>query len=680
MHLVRLTITNYGVYKGENTFDLSTNGGTIVLFGGKNGSGKTTILNTMRLCLYGAKALGPKTTKKDYREYIDQQIHRNKSAKVPINSASVELEFEYGQLDSTEIYSVNRTWVRSNGKDKLDEQLFIKQNNEMLVGIEEQHWQSFLDDLIPPSIFDLFFFDGEKITNLMIDSLSSETLATEIKRLLGLDLIERLQADLDIYIYQQRKKNLNKDEIKRIEALEKTRDEIEGKIGATKQERAKIVSSINLVSGEIDDLESKIHRESSGYALDRQKWQDRLTQIEVQKEQIKKQIHDLSANLLPFSLVPNLLIELKAQLHNESLSENWIASRTALEPKIDQIRESLTHSDFWAETINVEKQERISIANKFSMLLDGLLEVPEEIRSIQIRHELSDSEKTTLFSWIDQAISEMPYLSDRLSNDFVVLDQEQQSVALALRQIPSDEILQPYVNRLNSLYQKLGNLEGQLTQIDEKIRVLENKYSESRRLFVKAYMALRSEEKLEMRLELVEKTQKVLEKYLFEQTRRKLRSLEELLVARFRELGRKDDFVTKIEIDEFDLSVTLFDSQENVIPKKQLSAGEQQMFAIAMIWALRQLSGRPYPVVIDTPLGRLDSDHRENLVNQYFPHVSHQVILFSTDTEVDRSYFEELQPFISHSYHLDFDESQGATKVREGYFWNLGVLDAAYSN
>ena len=181
---------------------------------------------------------------------------------------------------------------------------------------------------------------------------------------------------------------------------------------------------------------------------------------------------------------------------------------------------------------------------------------------------------------------------------------------------------------------------------------------------------------MELQLELVTKTQRVLEKFSRKQTRRKLQSLEELLVARFRELSRKENFIVGAQISEKDLSITLFDSAKNVIPKEQLSAGEQQMFAIAMMWALRQLSGRPYPVVIDTPLGRLDSDHRERLVNQYFPNVSHQVILFSTDTEVDQIYFEELKSHISHSYHLDYDSNLGATSVSKGYFWNEGIIDA----
>lgn len=101
-----------------------------------------------------------------------------------------------------------------------------------------------------------------------------------------------------------------------------------------------------------------------------------------------------------------------------------------------------------------------------------------------------------------------------------------------------------------------------------------------------------------------------------------------------------------------------------------LSAGEKQIYAISMLWALGQISGRPLSVVIDTPLGRLDSDHRSHIVENYFPKASHQVVLLSTDTEIDRSYFKFLGPHISHAYQLEYDTSEGTTKLSEGYFWS----------
>jgi DNA sulfur modification protein DndD len=113
----------------------------------------------------------------------------------------------------------------------------------------------------------------------------------------------------------------------------------------------------------------------------------------------------------------------------------------------------------------------------------------------------------------------------------------------------------------------------------------------------------------------------------------------------------------------------LRDQSGHVIPREELSAGEKQILAISILWALSKTSGRPLPVIIDTPLGRLDSHHRMNLVKNYFPHAGHQVILLSTDTEVDQGLHTELKPYVSHYWHLIFDKGERRTCAREEYFW-----------
>lgn len=100
----------------------------------------------------------------------------------------------------------------------------------------------------------------------------------------------------------------------------------------------------------------------------------------------------------------------------------------------------------------------------------------------------------------------------------------------------------------------------------------------------------------------------------------------------------------------------LYDQTGQALAKQRLSEGEKQIFAIAVLWGLARASARPLPAVIDTPMARLDATHRQHLVERYFPHASHQVILFSTDTEVDRHYYQELQPHIARAYHLNYDE------------------------
>ena len=150
---------------------------------------------------------------------------------------------------------------------------------------------------------------------------------------------------------------------------------------------------------------------------------------------------------------------------------------------------------------------------------------------------------------------------------------------------------------------------------------------------------------------------------------KKVAELERAVSSCFNTLSRKDDSVRRVAINPKSFVVILYDRDGNALPKERLSAGEKQIYAIAMLWALARTSGRPLPVIIDTPLGRLDSDHRRLLVERYFPYASHQVIVLSTDTEVDTAYFDALKPFIASAYQLDYNMSDRCTSVRQGYFF-----------
>src|SRR5699024_6098159 len=105
------------------------------------------------------------------------------------------------------------------------------------------------------------------------------------------------------------------------------------------------------------------------------------------------------------------------------------------------------------------------------------------------------------------------------------------------------------------------------------------------------------------------------------------------------------------------------------ISKRDISAGEKQIYAIAILEALAKTSGRKLPLIIDTPLGRLDSHHRDKVIHNYLPQASHQVIVLSTDTEIDQHYYQKLQPKISHAYHIVFDQATRSSYAHEGYFW-----------
>jgi DNA sulfur modification protein DndD len=115
--------------------------------------------------------------------------------------------------------------------------------------------------------------------------------------------------------------------------------------------------------------------------------------------------------------------------------------------------------------------------------------------------------------------------------------------------------------------------------------------------------------------------------------------------------------------------VSLHDPSGQVLARQRLSEGEKQIFAIFLLWGLARASARPLPAVIDTPMARLDAAHRRHLVERYFPTASHQVVILSTDTEVDRQAYQALQPAIARAYHLSYDDRGKATVGEEGYFW-----------
>jgi DNA sulfur modification protein DndD len=205
--------------------------------------------------------------------------------------------------------------------------------------------------------------------------------------------------------------------------------------------------------------------------------------------------------------------------------------------------------------------------------------------------------------------------------------------------------------------------------LDEDQRGRELTLTELRRRFEQATEKLTAQVDHASRVHLVPQVKKVLEEYKTSLIHKKVLQLQEAVTECFQTLCRKKDSLGKIIVDPNDFSVTLQDKHNRPLPKAQLSAGEKQIYAISMLWALAKTSGRPLPIIIDTPLARLDSDHRKLLAQHYFPFASHQVLILSTDTEVDQSYFEELRDSVGQAYRLDFDPEENGTKVAPGYFW-----------
>ncbi len=238
-----------------------------------------------------------------------------------------------------------------------------------------------------------------------------------------------------------------------------------------------------------------------------------------------------------------------------------------------------------------------------------------------------------------------------------------------LAKSPDEAQTLPLFDDLSLLNQRLGEFQQEERQIKAEISQKENELIGLQREQRKHIDRQVEQDDSKGRLSLVKNIQRALNTYQQRLTAEKIDQLRQAVTQGFNCLSRKGDLVSDIAIAPQSFATTLFDKKGKALPKKSLSAGEKQLFAIAMLWGLSKTSGRPLPVIIDTPLGRLDSDHRRNLIENYFPMVSHQVILLSTDTEVDQQLYKQLSPDISHCYHLYYDKEGQLTKPKEEYFW-----------
>jgi len=149
----------------------------------------------------------------------------------------------------------------------------------------------------------------------------------------------------------------------------------------------------------------------------------------------------------------------------------------------------------------------------------------------------------------------------------------------------------------------------------------------------------------------------------------KINMLQEKTFEMYRLLSSKSGLIKDITIDDQSYEIRIVDRNGHEIKKSGLSAGEKEVFAISLLWGLAQTSQLKLPIIIDTPLSRLDSTHRDNIVNNYFPNAGEQVIVLSTDTEIDKEYYRSMRSHLTGAASLEFDQRQELTTVKAGYFW-----------
>ena len=382
--------------------------------------------------------------------------------------------------------------------------------------------------------------------------------------------------------------------------------------------------------------------------------------IETELDGVKDQISQLLTETIPFALCPSISRSLVKRLDKEQEFEEKKAVSNVIDEFADKIKKEY-------KTKSVKLNKAVDKISKDYKLSDS---------EFEIIHDISNSDRNMMKQWIGDGNNRAAKSLKSLCNQFESLSRQSESLSLSLERAPPEKALSKIVKDLTIKSEDVGKLEENVETLEYELQEVENRISENDRKIEIIEDKLDSKSDVIEQIGLNRKVKAVLSEFFDDRSERKIEELEMNVLSAMISLFRKDSIANKIKIDPQTMEIQMFDKFDTKIEVGDLSAGEQQVFAISILWALAKTADRPLPFIVDTPLSRLDSAHRGTLVNNFLTKASHQIFVLSTDTEIDKEYYAALQPHISRAYHLDYNEDSASTEASPGYFWEDGGVKA----
>lgn len=666
MELLNLTVHNLGLFRGRHDFNLiplrqpDDTRRHLTVVSGHNGTGKTTLFQAMALALHGSLALGDRVSRQAYNDFLLSRLHRHSETGAPTVSdeGGVALSFQYVQSGRPLRIQVERSW-RRNGHN-VQETLTVLRDGQRL-DIDPADYQTWLNDLVPPGLASLCFFDAERLEALANPEQHNGLLGETLRRLLGLDLVERLQADLAYYTRRRggggRADRLRQEVLQHQTAL----DDLHAQLTQLQPEAETLAAEQDDLEAELDRQERRLAAEGGSYAARRPILQERLVAVQEEIETIATQLRELSAGLLPFALAPELCQALSQRLVQEADVRRRQAADQLWQERVARLETALQDEELWQD-VEVPLYARQTLAQRLVCVLREQ-ETPYRVGEQPLLHHLAEPEQERLQDWIAQALHAVPQQVQALGQGMKTLQSERQDIEMDLSRAPDDEVLAPIHAEIMRLEAALTDLQRQQRALSEQMGALQFQRDEQARRLQRAVEQLAVAQASERQLALAERSKLVLRAYQDALTRQRLEVLEERLVAAFNAVCRKEHLLTAARINPDDFCVQLQGANDHALGLDGFSAGERQLYAMALLWALRQVSGRQLPLVMDTPLARLDEVHRWRLMHDYVPVVSDQVLLFATDAELDAGLLAQAEPYLARIYRLDYDPQQEQTMV-----------------
>lgn len=660
MLLHNISLHDFGAYRGKQSLDLSVKPGRpIILIGGLNGCGKTTLLDAIQLVLYGRRA---RCINRPYESYLRESINRKANS---AEGAEIALEFSVVVDDQERHYRVTRSWHTSGKQLKEFLNVIVDGQYDRILS---DGWADHVEDILPLEVASLFFFDGEKIESLADPERAANVIESAVHSLLGVSTVEQLRTDLVALVRRQRLSNEDQAVLDQIRAQEAEHESARQEIADRTQTLSSVRSRCDRLQVKLDKVEKEFER-AGGKLFERQK------ELESNHKAIgellaaqRASLRSLAAGPLPLLMLPQQLARLREQAGREKDADDATRVVGVLEDRDAWLLDQLSASVPAAARTALKKKlaadrERRESAAELKQSLDLPLDALEQLSAL-------DEALSRDASRARELLKESAETSDRLDD-----------ADRLLAGVPDKKLIKDLIEKRNEAIDALAVANDELRRGEQQLEEVKSRRdrigADLERAQQKRVKTLIEIEELERVVTFAGKARDTLERFGEALLRRHISRLEVAVLQSFKALMRKSGLIHDLRIDTVKSNLILADSEGEPIDPGRLSAGERQLLAISLLWGLAKVAGNRLPSVIDTPLGRLDSRHRQHLVDRYFPNAGRQVLLLSTDEEIDENLLSRLKPSLAHTYTLVHDDTSFTTTVETGYWWTAGAPHVA---
>lgn len=639
-------IQNLGPFRERQYLDLRpTAAKPIVLVRALNGSGKTTLLTSLQVVLYGARLFaGAK-----FSEY--EQLIRSLQRSDSLANSRIDLDLRIEAHGDVDEITVSREWVVT--KSKFVEQLAVHRDSVHDAELSDE-WSEFIDGVLPAELVQLFLFDGEKIEALANPSTLPDMLRRATEAFLGIGGIDTLSKDL--VAVERRTLLRSKDDSQEytesqaeLKRLEDQRDHLNLQLEQVVQVEGSARQAFDTAQRELDRFMARAEREGLSSF-------ERAGELRAEEQSARQQVNEAEAAVRealadPWSALAGLnglWNEYATLWHQEQDTRSAKHLLGEIGKRDARVLKAVTPLLPAAalqklESVLVQDSIRYKESAQRPIYLDDA-EAPEvawsKVRAAKTRLQVARSElevRKTNLATCEKKLAAIPkgeQVADLLQG-MAELSSSRADAKAKLEQAAAQHSL----------------ISGSRDHLETKIRTTTERLSKDFRGQAHDVKAM----------EAGQRARSVLSIYKDRLLASKAMWMAEMITAEFASLMRKRKLVDRVNVDPSTYAVTIVAPDGHELPMSRLSAGERQLLAIAVLSALIRERKGQFPVAVDTPLARLDKKHRRALIQRFFSKISHQVMVLSTDEEVDGEIMDEMSRYTSKAYELNFSDDTRST-------------------